>query len=326
MTKYCTECGAENLDEANFCFECGLPFDEYDHSPLDANAPLEIPKKYNEYNIKETSHCFNCRQNSFVRLKKESLLSSNMVYFCTNCGLTLEKSGNSFRIMDILDRNNHMWQLYKSRKFKIEEWKYIANGGLSQKDQMKQDEKIESLRDELSQLEHKRDIENISLALSNGEINLTAVDSPINLEDNEEAILSLKNIRLSEPIMSKNAKFENSFKLAKGVALKAGSGKATNAPHNKLNVIEIGTFVVTNRRLIFSGSIWNVSIDLIKILSINVFNDGISIVMENEKNVKYFTGTDEHSLTFNIDGKERTLDLEGNILRALILGQMSNVR
>ena len=324
MTKYCTECGSENLDDANFCSKCGLPFDEYDRSPFDANAPMEIPKKYNDYQIKETSFCFNCRQNSLIHLKKDSLLSGKSIYFCTNCGLTLEKSGNSFKITDLLDRNNTLWK-YKGRPLKIEEWENIANGGLSNKDQINQDNRINELREQLIQIETERDIQTVMQAIIKNDINLTPVDCPADLRDNEMAYLSLPNIILSEPQISKNASFETSFKLSKGVALKSSASKTTRASYKNLNEIDSGTFILTDKRVIFLGRKKTVKFDLRKILSINIFEDGVSIVRENKKKVEYFTGTNQHTITYTINGRKLTLALEGNIIRSLILGQIANL-
>lgn len=325
MTKYCTKCGCENLDDANFCSEYGVPFEEYNHSPLDANVPLKIPKKYNEYNIQETSTCFNCRKDTFIQLKKSQLLSEKIVYFCTNCGLTLEKTAGSYRIADILDKNNHMWRSYKGKQFKMSDWEHIANGGLSDKDQTKQNNQIEDLKRQLVILEHKRDISIISQGLIKGEINLPSVESPAELRDNEEAYLSLGDIILSEPNVDKKASFDTSFKISKGVALKSSVKGATNAPQNKLKQIDSGTLVITNRRVIFVGSTKTVNIDLLKVLSINVFKEGVSIVRENKKKVEYFTGTDQSTINFTINGRERSLKMEGDVIRAIILGQMANL-
>ena len=324
MTKYCTECGALNLDESNFCAKCGHPFREYDHSPLDANAPLEIPKKYKLYNIKGTSYCFNCRQESFILLQKEAFLSDKVVYFCTNCGLTIDKSGNVFKLVDILDKNNPMWQSYRMRQFRIEQWKLIANGELSQKDQIKQEKDIEDLEKELIRLKQKRDIESIMPGLIKGEINLPPVDSPVDLIDNEEAYVFISNIKLCEPKINKGTSFETSFKIAKGVTVKSGSN-VTSADPKKLKELDAGTFIITNRRVIFLGDEKTANIDLIKILSINVFKDGISIQREDKNKVNYFIGTDQMNLTFTIGGRKRSLALEGNIVRAIILGQMAKL-
>lgn len=325
MTKYCTECGTKNLDEANFCSKCGKPLEGEDHSPFDANAPLEIPQKYSLYNVKETSVCFNCNQNTFIQLKKDALLSSKVVYFCTNCGLALEKSGNSYKIVDILDRNNHMWRRYRNHQFKLEDWESIANGGLSDKDQKKHDKEMEDLRERLFQLQAEQDISNILQDLIRGETYLHPVDSPAELKDNEEAYLSIPDIKLSEPQISKNTSFETSFKLAKGVTVKNNPKIPASSSHNKLKGIDTGTLVITNKRVIFVGSKKTVSIDLRKIFSINIFEDGISIQRENKKRIEYFTGTDQHSLTFEIEGREQTFALEGYIMRAIILGQIAKL-
>ena len=325
LTKYCTECGTKNLDEANFCSKCGKPLEGEDHSPFDANAPLEIPQKYNLYNVKETSSCFNCKQNTFIHIQKDGLLSNKVVYFCTNCGLTLEKNGSTFKIVDILDRNNSMWKMHNIQQFKLDDWENIANGALSAKDQSKREKEMEDLRERLFQLQMEQDISNISQDLIKGETYLHPVDSPAELKDNEEAYLSIPDIILSEPQISKKTSFETSFKLSKGVTVKSGAKKTTSAPLKKLKEIDTGTLVITNKRVIFVGIKKTVSIDLRKIFSINIFKDGISIQRENKKRIEYFTGTDQHTLTFVIEGREQTFTLEGNIVRAMILGLIAKL-
>ena len=325
MTKYCTECGTQNLDEANFCSKCGKPLEEEDHSPFDANSPLEIPQKYSLYNVKETSVCFNCNQNTLIQLKKDVLLSSKVAYFCTNCGLALEKSGSSYKIVDILDRNNPMWKMHNVQQFKIEDWENIANGAFSKKDQSKRENEMEDLRERLFQLQMEQDISNISQDLIKGKTYLYPVDSPAELKENEEAYFSIQDIILSEPEITKKTSFETSFKLSKGVTVKSGAKKTTRAPLKKLKEIDTGTLVITNKRVVFVGIKKTVSIDLRKIFSINIFKDGISIQRENKKRIEYFTGTDQKEMTFEIEGREQTFTLEGNIVRAMILGQMAKL-
>ena len=89
--------------------------------------------------------------------------------------------------------------------------------------------------------------------------------------------------------------------------------------------IDTGTLVITNKRVVFVGIKKTVSIDLRKIFSINIFKDGISIQRENKKRIEYFTGTDQKEMTFEIEGREQTFTLEGNIVRAMILGQMAKL-
>ena len=96
-------------------------------------------------------------------------------------------------------------------------------------------------------------------------------------------------------------------------------------PLKKLKEIDTGTLVITNKRVIFVGNQKTVSINLRKIFSINIFEDGISIQRENKKRIEYFTGTNQHTLTFEIEGRQQTFTLEGNIVRAMILGQMAKL-
>lgn len=326
MTKICKKCGHKNSDEVKFCTNCGVPFEENESFLPDANFLLEIPEKYNSYNISDTSCCFNCKQDTFTHLKKSGLLSDKSIYFCKNCGLTLEKMGNSFKLVDILDKNNPMWWRYNKQKLNIEEWELIANGSLSNKDKKKREDKIEELRNEQIQLQKEQDIEKITLNLSKGEIFWNVVDSPADLNDNEEAFISISNIKLCEPKITKNTSPKTLFKLTRGVTLKSNVKKATSAFYNKLNEIDIGTLVITNERVIFIGDENRINIGLREIISINIFNDGISIQRENNSNADYFTGTNQHTLNFEMYGRKQTLVLDGNILRAILLGQIANCK
>lgn len=334
MTKFCTECGFENLDYANFCANCGNPFEE-DIELIDQNKSLSnnqslipVPKKYNGYNIIGETQCINCRQNTFVHLNKKSLLSEKLAYFCSNCGLMLEKQGNGFKIMDIQDKNNRMWELYKNTILSIEEWERIANGGLSNKDQAERNNQLAIERQQELELQRKKDIEIVTGILSRGEFSLRTVSSPVILKKNEEAYLSLPNITLSEPRavrVSKSAGTGASFRVTKGIAVHSGGGQSKSVSHEEIMAIDNGTFVITNKRVIFVGSKKTVNIDLTKILAMNIYKDGISIQRENKQKVEYFTKTNRNSMTFTLDGREQTLDLEGYLVRAIILGQIAKL-
>ena len=337
MTKFCTECGFENLDEANFCADCGNPFEEdmksnnqnfNNNSLLNNQTLIQVPQKYNNYNITEEAPCINCRQNTFMHLNKKSFLSDKNVYFCSSCGLTLEKHGNGFKIIDILDKNNRMWELYKNKILSIEEWERIANGGLSNEDQAERDNQLAIQRQQELELQRKKDIEFVTGVLSRGEFSLRTVSSPAILKKNEEAYLSLPNITLSEPRavrVSKSAGTGASFRVAKGMTVHSGGGQSRSVSHDEIMAIDKGTFVITNKRIIFVGSKKSVNIDLKKILAINIFKDGISIQRENKQKIEYFTGTNKSEMDFTLDGRKQTLPLEGYIIRAIILGQIAKL-
>lgn len=340
MTKFCTECGFENLDEANFCANCGKHFEEdmdftafnleNDNTNQISNyqSSLQIPLKYKGYSLIEEVQCFNCNQHNFIHLNKKSLLSDKWVYFCTNCGLTLEKHGNEFKLVDISDKTSRIWDLYKLKTLTISEWERIVNGGLSDKDQMERDKQLELEKQQELELQRKKDLQFVVNGLSSGEINLKTVSSPVILKKNEEAYLSLPNIKLSEPRavrVSQSGGVGTSYRVAKGFTVHSGTGQSRSVSHEEIMGIDTGTLVITNKRLVFVGSKKSVNIDLKRILSINIFKDGISIQRENKQKIEYFIGTNKAEMDFTLDGRKQTLALEGYIVRAIILGQIAKI-
>lgn len=355
MTKFCTGCGFENMDDANFCINCGKYFggdmdlrntnsnnnypnqnhknaaqlNNTNNKQLSNNqSTIQVPQKYSDYSITEETECFNCHKNSFIHLNKKSFLSDKWAYFCTNCGLSLEKYGNEFKLTDIYDKNNHMWELYNSKTLTKEEWIRIASGGLSDKDQKERDNQLAIQKEKEKELERKQDLELVTQGLTKGEIDLKTTDSPVILKKNEEAYLSLPHITLSEARavrVSRSTGSGASFRVAKGLRVHSGGGQSRSVSHDEIMAIDSGIFVITNKRLIFLGSKKSVNIDLKKILSINIFKDGISVQRENKQKVEYFTKTNKHSMTFTLDKRKQTLDLEGYLIRAIILGQIAKL-
>ena len=340
LVKFCTECGSENLDMANFCANCGRRFEE-DMDLTNSNlqndktnqisnyqSSLQIPLKYNGYGIMEELQCFNCNQHNLIYLNKKSLLSDKWVYFCTSCGLTLEKHGDKFKLVDISDKTSRIWALYNSKTLTKSEWERIANGGLSDEDQVERDKQLALEKQQKLELQRKKDLQFVVKGLSSGEISLKTVNSPVILKKNEEAYLSLPNIKLSEPRavrVSKSGGVGTSYRVAKGFTVHSGSGQSRSVSHDEIMGIDTGTFVITNKRLVFVGSKKSVNIDLKKILSINIFKDGISIQRENKQKIEYFTGTNKSEMDFTLEGRKQTLALEGYIIRAIILGQIAKL-
>lgn len=340
MTKFCVECGVENLDDANFCANCGKRFEEdvdLTNSDLEKDNinqltnlqnPLQIPLKYKGYNIIEEGSCFHCNQHTFIQLNKRSLLSDKWAYFCTNCGLTFEKQGTGFKLIDISDKTSRIWELYKLKTLTIQEWERIAQGGLSDKDQAERNKQLALEKQQELELQRKNDLQFVVNKLSSGEANLKAVNSPVILKKGEEAYLSLPNIRLSEPRavrVSKSGGVGTSYRVGKGLTVHSGTGQSRSVSHEEIMAIDTGTFVITNKRLVFVGSKKSVNIDLKKILSINIFKDGISIQRENKQKIEYFTGTNKAEMDFTLDGRKQNLALEGYLIRAIILGQIAKL-
>jgi hypothetical protein len=67
------------------------------------------------------------------------------------------------------------------------------------------------------------------------------------------------------------------FEIAKGLDYRVGSIHPQRITSDELQVIDTGTIYVTNKRLIFDGSLKNTNIPFGKILSITPYSDGVGI-------------------------------------------------
>lgn len=355
MTKFCTECGVENLDIARFCRNCGKPFDdeESEVSGFDVNSdssseyqkPLQIPPLYADYDIIEESQCINCGNNTFMYLHKESFFNEKIVYFCVHCGLTFEKEGYGLRLVDISDKYNRMWTLYGSKILTQSEWERIALGGFSDEDSDENDlilskQKQQELKAQYEKISHtkeqavsqtrgfglhnyginqhnqskskpKNDEETLVQELYQGKIQLKPITPPIILRKKEEAYFVIPQVVLGEPPV--------------GISAHSIGVASNNVSQINVKMIDSGTFVITNKRLVFIGRKKSISIDLKKILVVDSFKNGFSILRENKQKVDYFEITNHILMNFTIEGREHTSILEGYLVEAIISGLIAKL-
>jgi len=72
-------------------------------------------------------------------------------------------------------------------------------------------------------------------------------------------------------------------KIVKGVYYRAGSIAPQRITSDELQVIDSGTVYITNKRIIFTGTMKNTNIPLSKILSITPYSDGVGIEKDSGK-------------------------------------------
>lgn len=77
--------------------------------------------------------------------------------------------------------------------------------------------------------------------------------------------------------------FSTSFKIAKGVRYRVGSYTPHRVSHSTLVEIDSGHLYVTNKRLIFMGSVKNTNIKYQNILAITPYSDGVGIEKDSGK-------------------------------------------
>lgn len=108
----------------------------------------------------------------------------------------------------------------------------------------------------------------------------TPKDSPIILQENEQCFFVLDTHTKKEKVVSKSIKGGSagvSFRVAKGVTLRTGGfgGQITN--NTQMVVDSSGKLIITNQRIIYASNKQNFECDLDRLLSYQVYSDGIQV-------------------------------------------------
>jgi len=144
-----------------------------------------------------------------------------------------------------------------------------------------------SEEDWTSVLKHDKTIREVMLEeIKNG--NLPVLDAnnvnlPIILKKDEKVHL-YENSNFYEPRAIRNYG-GMSFRVFKGVRVYTGQGES----HDEQRLIDNGTIILTNRRLIFSGRNRTVNTDLKKIINLTQYSDGFQINKENKQKPELYS-------------------------------------
>lgn len=158
-----------------------------------------------------------------------------------------------------------------------------------------------------------------------GKVNLPTRNCPVILKKTEKAIVVLPNITFKEPRAvrtSVGGYGGPTFRIAKGISFKLGGASSKSVSHDEIKAIDQGTLTITNKRLIFTGTMKTLNYNLSKIILINEFKDGISIQRDNKQKIEYFTGSNETILNYKINGQLNSTPFYGVILKAAIIAQL----
>ena len=342
---FCPECGTENPPNAKFCYECGIRISEAiersEKIPENSGNPVEhlrsdsVDQPATTESDKESessnNDCIICKAGEMIlTVHKGSLgFGTKTTLECNNCGAVFEKKGQKYKLSNISDVNQPIWIKYSHQTLSEDEWIKIGNGGVSDAEQQKIDSKrIEAQKHEI-QAQKDNDINQYLTALQNGTINLTSDrPSPVILKKNENISLVLYNINLQEPraVRQTHAAYGGpTIRVAKGVSFRLGGASARSESHEEIRVIDQGSLILTNKRLIFIGSKRTTNIDLRKIMAIKAYKDGIESQRENKQKTEYFTGTDKSSITFTINGRQSTIPVLGVVVKAAIQGSIAQL-
>ena len=158
-----------------------------------------------------------------------------------------------------------------------------------------------------------------------GEINLPNDGCPVILKSGEEPIVVLPDITFREPhaVRTSIGGYGGpTFRIAKGVSFRLGGASSRSVSHDEIQVIDKGILTITNKRLIFTGSMKTLNYNLSKILSINEYRDAIAIQRDNKQKTEYFTDCDKLIFNYNRDGQSKSTPFYGPFLKAVIMSQI----
>ena len=294
MRIICPECGFE--DEGNFCSNCGTSLQKID---ISEQKSLQIPPESSWLD-----KCPVCKSGKLSPVAKKKLfgLAKSENFECSACGAEFSESGEGYRLTKVPDASNSVWQEYGNQVLIESEWKCIAHGGMS------------------STKQREMDLECWMAKLKDGEIDLRMkAESPILLKKNEELILSFPKISLWEPrSVTRGGSAGTSIRVAKGLRVRVGGFQAES--HEELRNIDQGTLTLTDKRIVFSGTKRTTSVPLTKIISMEPYNDAISIRREGKEKIQSFAGINQASITFAEDGREYKEPFSGLIFMYIVEG------
>jgi ribosomal protein L40E len=353
----CPSCGTLNPPNSKFCNECGIsliekeepqkksesteiprkpPFeiheveDDDDSEPsdeaseadkIDGGTPVET--KQVEYIPPTGSEswrelCPACNHAPLTPKTYKGILSTTNLLECDYCGAVFEEKGSKYKFKAIYDISSEFWKRYGRKTLTEGEWTRITHGGIS--DEEKQILEQKASQDDLVSFVNK---------LNSGTGNLSVIPNPpIILKKGEEACVVLSGVNLLEPRAVRQTRggyAGPTIRVAKGVSFRMGSVSARSESHEELRKIDQGTFVLTNKRMIFIGAKRTTNIDLRKIISITAYKDGIASQRENKQKTEYFTALDRHSVTFTINGRTHSVPFTGLIMKAAVEGKIRQI-
>lgn len=297
------------------------PDEPREEDDIPEEAPVETPEaEYIPPSGSETWRelCPACNSSPLATKTYKGILSTTEMLECDYCGAVFEPKGIKYKFKAIYDISSDFWKRYGRKTLTEDEWTRIAHGGIS-------DEEKNILEQKASQ----NDLVSFVNQLNAGNVNLSIIPNPpIILKKGEEACVVLSGITLREPRAVRQTRggyAGPTIRVAKGVSFRMGSVSARSESHEELRNIDQGTFVLTNKRMIFIGSKRTTNIDLPKIISITAYKDGIASQRENKQKTEYFTGIDRHTVTFTINGRSHSVPFTGLIMKAAVEGKIRQI-
>lgn len=278
-------------------------------------------------------------------------------YHCSSCGLEIKVCkkddkkipGRRYLIANMDNREHWIWKKYGNTPLYKYELDEIFNGGLSDDDKARllaihadYHRKAIKLVNRFSIYVSVRFAAEI---LSEEENSLKPIDTTFFLDDDEEAYFIFTDIDYSKPMVRYSTfgqsqgsydavtygqSFDNAFSYLNGRSFYADtmgyfstSTYSSTVSYEKVKVVDRGILLLTNKRLIFSGSIHSLDIDIDKILNLVHDRQSLMIHVKGRSNIVKFSNLDSNEFYLNLDGRQLSLNFTGYLLRTLIVKFMS---
>lgn len=152
--------------------------------------------------------------------------------------------------------------------------------------------------------------------------------SDLILKKGEMVNLTLTGVTFKEPRAVRRTSGGGggtSFRVAKGVTIRTGTGNSKSESTDEIKNIDTGTLTISTKRIVFSGNIKTITIDLNKIINLTPYTDGIATRRSNKQKTEYFTGTQNTVVNFTYKGEKISIPADGVLLQAIIKHNINNL-
>lgn len=236
------------------------------------------------------------------------------VLFCSKCGAEFRKPINSADDWEFYKTRDltAIWNKYSYKELAAHEWVNIGNGGVSDQEQ------------------RVIDIEDWLQRVSDGvmKVSFKGVDTPVILKPTEQVLFALPGVTLKEPraVRKSTGGYAGpSFRVAKGVYFRMGRFGSTSESHQEIRNIDRGVLTVTGERLVFSGGMKTINVDLRKIVQVDPFVDGLGLHKEGREKTQYFVWN-EHIGTMQLAVGDRKYSepISGMLVKCVMEGAIRN--
>ena len=129
-------------------------------------------------------------------------------------------------------------------------------------------------------------------------------DTNLLLKKGERLVFDIPQVSLCEErsVRVKGGYQGFSVRLMKGVSYRFGG--FTGGTEQQVIELDSGNFILTNKRIVFSGEKLSKDVPLNKINTIESLDNGISITRSGKQKTEYYVGTDVVELTMKITPSE----------------------